>query len=119
MWDDNQLTVLTDPHREVMDALEKMGIGLMEEVDFPPCRVDLWLPDYHVAVEIDGPMHNTRKDLKRDIALLNEYGLMTFRIASRNISVMHWAVPLRAFLDAAMNTRDERWEKAEMKVPWL
>ncbi len=119
MLDDNQLTVLTDPHRKVMDALEKMGVGLMEEVDFPPYRADLYLPDYHVIVEIDGPLHNTRRDLKRDVELRNEYGLMTFRISSRNISLTHWAGPLRVFLDAAINDRDERWEKAELRVPWL
>lgn len=117
--DDNQLTVLTDPHRKVMDILEKMGVGLMEEVDFPPYRIDLYLPDYHVAVEIDGPMHSKRQDLKRDMNLSLEYWLPTFRIAHNQTHPRYWSISLKVFLESSLQTRNERWEKAEMKVPWL
>jgi very-short-patch-repair endonuclease len=91
----------------------------MEELDFPPYRVDLYLPDYHMAVEIDGPLHNIRQDEKRDNDLFNEYKLLVFRISSRYLRPFYWLDALRDILLQAQETRDERWEQAELKLPWI
>ena len=119
MFVDDPLTVLTDAHRKVMNSLESMGVGVMEEIDFPPYRLDLYLPDYHVAVEIDGPMHSKRQDLKRDMRLSDEYLLPTFRIAHNKIHPKYWSDSLKVFLESNLHSRNERWEKAEPKVPWI
>lgn len=115
----DQLTTLTDAHRRVMNSLEAMGFGVMEEIPFPPYQVDLYLPDYHVVVEIDGPLHNKRRDMKRDTELHGEYGLYVFRISTRFLDSIYWAGNLEDFLFKASQTKDERWERAELRIPWI
>ncbi|KKK85867.1 hypothetical protein LCGC14_2768960, partial [marine sediment metagenome] len=60
------VTVLTDAHQAVIRELEKHGVMLMEEAEFPPYRVDCYLPAYHVAIEIDGAQHSAKTDEERD-----------------------------------------------------
>ncbi len=117
--DEDIQTVLTKPHRDVMIELENRGFGVMEELDFPPYRVDLYLPNYHLAIEVDGPLHNKREDEKRDNNLLDEYQLFVFRISSRHLNPNYWLGALEDILVEAIKTRDERWEQAELKLPWI
>ncbi|KKM33142.1 hypothetical protein LCGC14_1565530, partial [marine sediment metagenome] len=37
-----------DAHLAVIRELERHGLGLLEEVEFPPYRADIYLPAYHV-----------------------------------------------------------------------
>lgn len=115
----DQTTILTDAHKRIMNALESFGIGVIEELDFPPYRVDLYLPDYHVIIEVDGPLHNRRQDQKRDKNLYDEYKLYTFRISTRNLKPEYWTSDLSLFLASSLESKEERWEQAELRVPWI
>ena len=98
----DQLTYMTDAHKAVIKQLEKWGLGVMEEVDFPPFRADCYLPDYHCVVEVDGPQHSEKADNKRDKELCDVYGLYVFHISSKNVNKKHkWAWELRNLLSFA------------------
>lgn len=56
---------------------------LSEDEEFPPYRVDLYLPDYHAVIEVDGPSHNRKKDSVRDAWLEQRYYLPTLRIKAK------------------------------------
>ena len=60
------LTSMTALHVRLLKILEKCGFELLEEVDFPPGRVDCYCPAYHIAFEADGPQHSTKHDRERD-----------------------------------------------------
>ena len=57
---------LTLPHQHILSLLEQLGYSAIAEVEFPPNRVDCYLPDYHLAIEVDGPDHNPISDQRRD-----------------------------------------------------
>ena len=114
------VTILTDAHLAVVRELERRGLGLMEEVEFPPYRVDCYLPSHHVAIEVDGAQHNARADRKRDRELNAEYSLYIFHVAAADAKIPdRWLQHLSAFLDYVQPTKDERWAACEMKTPWL
>ena len=117
---DDPLTYMTDVHVAVIKALEKRGIGLMEEIEFPPYRVDIYLPKYHAVVEVDGPTHSEMADRRRDRELFAGYSLYVFHIDSTDARTpRNWVEALEAFLKHVERTRDERYEKAAMRAPWL
>jgi very-short-patch-repair endonuclease len=61
-----------------------MGVSFISENDeFPPYRLDLYLPDYHAAIEVDGPSHSRKKDGVRDTWMLERYFVPTLRIKAR------------------------------------
>ena len=60
-----------------------MGLTVEVEVAFPPKSVDCYLPDYHLAVEADGPQHSLSKDIDRDSYLMTVYALPVVRISSK------------------------------------
>ncbi len=114
------VTILTDAHLAVIRELERHGMGLLEEVEFPPYRADIYLPAYHVLVEVDGAQHNMRADRKRDRELNAEYSLYVFHVAAADAKApTKWLESLSLFLDYVQPTRDERWAACEMKTPWL
>lgn len=115
-----QVPVVSDAHRELMRQLENMGVELMEECDFPPYRVDIYIPDFHVAIEVDGTQHNDKKDNKRDLYLRDTYYLPVLRIKTKDVAKQEkWLDRLVKFLDAAEYSTTERLEKVAGLVPWL
>lgn len=120
MTADAGLTYMTDAHRRVVALLERRGLGVQEEINFPPYKVDIYLPDFHVAVEVDGPLHTARADRRRDRALNAEYGLYVFHIPAKNANAPDkWAYALGEFLRYANPTKVKRWGRCEMKTPWI
>ena len=119
--DNFQLTVLTDAHKTVLKFLETRGLGVMEEIPLPPYTVDIYLPDFHVGIEVDGEdFHNKKQDEKRDKILLADYKLPIYRIkasAVNNPSI--WVRELSDFLAFFLSSKDERWEQSEFKLPWI
>ena len=114
------VTVLTDAHLAVRRELERHGMGLMEEVEFPPYRADIYLPAYHVLVEVDGAQHSERADRKRDRELNAENSLYVFHVPADTAETPdRWLEQLSAFLDYVQPSRDERWAACEMKTPWV
>ena len=112
-------TVISDAHSRVIKLLEARGLCLQEEIDFPPFRIDLYLPDYHVCIEVDGPYHSERANRLRDRELENVYHMPTFRINVRDIDGLGWLVPLTLLLGRAAVTKDARWKQCELRTPWL
>ena len=115
-----QLTYLTAAPNKVVKILEKLGIELDTEVDFPPNCVDIYLPDYHVGVEVDGPNHSKIKDEERDYTLLNIYQLPIFHIPVEWIAnPSYWVGDLIKVIESYKYSKDERWEFCKMRTPWL
>jgi len=114
------VTVPTDAHLAVIRELERHGLGLIEEVEFPPYRADIFLPAFHALVEIDGAQHSKQADRKRDRELNAIYSLYVYHIAADDAEKPDkWLEPLAVFLNYVRPTRDERWAECEMKTPWL
>lgn len=79
---DNQYR--SGPHRKVEDVLKKLQVLFTSEhEEFIPYRVDIYLPDWHAAIEIDGPSHSPNKDAVRDKWLLERYYLPTLHIKTK------------------------------------
>ena len=113
-------TVLSTAHKKVIKLLEKWGIELMEEVDFPPYRADIYIPDVHVVVEVDGPHHSKKSNEKRDTNRLEQYLLPTFRIKTKDVDHLEcWKSELFAFLNKHAWTTEFRREICMPKTPWL
>ena len=116
----NNLTILTDAHRQIITYLEKRGIELIEECPFFPYTTDCFLPDYHVAVEIDGPQHEKKRDAERDEELMNVYALPVFHIPAEQVKQTNkWETDLKDFLEVYETTAKERWESVRFRLPWL
>ena len=110
--------VLSDAHRRVIRLLEMAGLEIMEEVGFPPYQIDIYIPDCHAAVEVDGPHHRNRRrrDRRRDILLIDRYSLPTFRVPMRGRG---WEEEFGRFLRLAKETARERWEIVKDRLPHL
>ena len=116
---DDQLTELTAPHKTVLRVLEQRGLEVWWETEFPPYRVDLYLPRYHAAIEVDGPHHVKEKDDERDGELLEYYRLPVYHIPSRDaVYPDRWWVFVATFLNDARPSRAHRWASCEDEVPW-
>ena len=113
-------TFLSDLHKKAVKLIEIIGVELIEEVDFPPYRVDCYLPDYHIAVEIDGPQHTKPADLKRDLFLMREYKLPVLHITEPELkNKIYFRETLLYFIEDWNKTVEERWEFCKMRTPWL
>lgn len=110
--------VLSDAHRRVIRLLETWGVEIMEETAFPPYIVDVYLQDYHAAVEVDGPHHRNRckQDKRRDTLLLDRYSLPTFRVPAHGGG---WEEEFGRFLRLAKENARERWEIVKDRLPHL
>ena len=109
---------VSDAHLRVQNYLEARGVQLIEEVKFTPYTVDVWVPELHMAVEIDGPQHMRKKDLARDAVLVGKYSLYVLHV-KHDISFDELFERFTiARLDAMMDST-QRWEKCRRKTPWL
>lgn len=73
-------------HRQVERYLEREHLNFVSEAQFPPYQVDIYLPEWHLAVEIDGPFHLQKHDRFRDQVLRDTYGLLVLRIGYKHLS---------------------------------
>lgn len=67
-------------HRKIARWLSERGVSYMEEYPAGPYTLDLYLGEQKLAVEIDGPGHNGRKDAERDKLILDWFEIRTVRI---------------------------------------
>ena len=72
----------TAPHRRVERILGKMQLGFQSEVGFKPYWVDIYISEWHLAIEVDGPGHSPKKDAARDSVLSEKYFLPVLRLKS-------------------------------------
>jgi very-short-patch-repair endonuclease len=118
LMDEDPVTELSDLHRKLTRKLEKMGLRIMEEIRFPPYTVDIYLPDFHIAIEVDGPHHEIKRDLKRDDHLLEVYNLYIIRFNGKEkVSLVRKIVEenIEQYGDSAL----ARFDEIKDRVPWL
>jgi hypothetical protein len=67
--------------RRVYEVLRSTGYSFKKQCRIDPYRLDFYLPEYHVCIEIDGKCHlgRSEQDNKRDRILLT-YKIRTLRI---------------------------------------
>jgi len=117
------LTIMTDAHRRVLQWLENRGYEVMEEVPFSPYTVDIYLPDFHAVIEVDGPQHSRAADQKRDLTLNSVYNLLIFHVnaadAYQPTPAARLARDIRQFLDKALLDAEDRLKWVKDRIPWL
>jgi len=120
IMDEGPLTELTDIHRKVIRRLERLDIPCMAEIDFPPYRVDIYIPDAHMVVEVDGPHHVLAKDEKRDVYLYETYNLPVVRISIGQAKKAHLVKQIVQEAHARwIKSAETRYEEVKEKIPWL
>lgn len=67
-------------HRQVEDILRTAGLSFESEREFGIYTVDIYFPEFHIGVEVDGPGHLRKHDTHRDGVLLKEHGLYILRV---------------------------------------
>lgn len=109
----SEATERSKPHRRVEELLDEMAIAYQSEYSFPPYKIDIFLPEWWCAIEIDGPAHLRKRDQKRDEVLKEEYGLLIMRIkTSGSFSKANLRGYIVPFIEKAFETaeaRKERW----------
>ncbi len=116
----DQVPTLSDAHRAVVKLLNAWGVELMIETDFPPYRVDIYLPTLHAAIEVDGPHHSAKRDRVRDQQLFARYSLPVFRIkVAQALRPKYWRDRLVEFYEEFMDSAHERWDQCRDETPWL
>lgn len=111
---------MSDLHRELIRLLQNWGIELMEEVSFPPYQVDIYVPEAHAAIEADGPQHNRRESMRRDVRLYDTYDLPVIHVLSELVTNQDaLRSSLLAYLGVYAQTAKQRLERCKMKVPWI
>jgi len=117
------VTTMTDLHVDVIRALERMGVGLMYEVPFPPYTVDIYVPNAHAAVEVDGPQHSNKRDRERDDWLTGTYNLCVYHVTQRGWKTVagreYYRKHLWEFITDARADAEERFNEVRDRVPWL
>ena len=116
-------TFRTKLHQELVRRVELAGYTVQEELDYPPYRVDVYVPQFHVALEADGPLHRgratMRKDVERDDFLRRRYQLPVIRFTEEEIKSDFFRASLDQQLYAFASDSDERRRQAEIECPWL
>lgn len=91
--------------------LDDLRVSYISECeDFPPYQLDLYLPEWHLCVEVDGPTHGrySAKDRERDDVLKERYGIITLRIPTD--SVTGASEPILSFIERHAETAATRKE---------
>lgn len=102
----------TKPEKHLYGILVALGLSVEPEKEFPPYRVDCYVPELHVAFEADGPFHARRKDERRDSELLERYGLIVHRVSFKQLDRTWKRVNVRnAIADLALVWSDSVEER--------
>lgn len=102
----------------IEDQLERiardLGFAIENEREFAPYRVDVYVPELHVAFEADGPMHTKPRDAKRDAVLDEQYSLIVYRVPHQRFRNSD----TRDAVAADILTRVDDWSRtaAERKI---
>lgn len=97
------------PHRKVEELLRELKLYFESEYSFQPYTVDIYIPEWHIAVEIDGPYHTKHKDEARDNYLLDQFGLYVLRLpVKEGLDKETVESRLFAFIDEHYNDSDTR-----------
>lgn len=72
-------------HRKLSRAVRACGFDVLEEEPMGKYRLDIYVPELHMAFEADGPYHSEKHDTERDATLAEEYGLVTLRYSQATL----------------------------------
>jgi very-short-patch-repair endonuclease len=91
--------VSPDPYRsapavKIAGWIRELGLVVEEEYPVGPYTVDIYLPEIHAAIEVDGPDHRKKRDETRDHRILETYFMPTFRFTIQDEDVVKDAVKL-------------------------
>ena len=67
--------------------IEELGIGTVIEQPFGDYSVDIFIPDLNLGIEVDGPYHLKKRDLKRDEYLKQTHGVDIWRIQIKKMGI--------------------------------
>jgi hypothetical protein len=96
------------PHRRIERVLDNMGIGyISEHPDFHPYSLDLYIGEWHLCIEVDGPGHSPKIDARRDAVLLERYHIPTLRLIS-TVQRLDAIKAIEDFIIEHATTADER-----------
>lgn len=73
-------TFITKAHKRISDLCRRNRLEILDEEPVGRFRIDIYLPEWHLGVEVDGPTHSPLKDEQRDGELWREYGLPILRL---------------------------------------
>lgn len=71
---------LSKPHRDLVTILQENYYTVLSEFEVYPNKLDIYLPDYHVGIEVDGPQHGVKREQRRDEFILKTYGIPILRV---------------------------------------
>lgn len=107
-WAKGLRSIATDEEIILQGLLSSLGYKVVPQKDFffeskPHTRiVDMWLPDFHIAIEADGVGHFTKRgrgrDVARSIQFKNEYPHFRF-LRYRNEEIREEGFRRRLALD--------------------
>ena len=63
----------------------ELGIGTVIEQLFGDYSVDIFIPDLNLGIEVDGPYHLKKRDLKRDEYLKQTHDVDIWRIPIKDM----------------------------------
>jgi very-short-patch-repair endonuclease len=91
----------------MLDVLE---INYLSEQPFPPYTVDVYLPEWHLGLEIDGPFHQKSRDESRDKFIEVYFGLpiLRFNVANGWVTRSRLKEEVTAFIEKHEATTEER-----------
>ncbi len=114
----NQLndTELSGPHKRFLSVLREVGVAVVSEYKITihghKYKLDCFLPDYLVAVEVDGPYHHKKHDKTRDDALYS-IGVLTMRVPADTAEVLKVDAIAKILegLEESIQERKQYWDK--------
>lgn len=71
---------ITKAHKRISDLCRRQGLNVNDEEPVGRFSIDIYLPEWHLGIEVDGPTHSPRKDERRDGELWADYGLPILRL---------------------------------------
>lgn len=101
------------PHRRVEKILDGLSLSYMSEFpEFPPYILDIYLPEWHLGIEVDGPYHLKKHDKVRDQYLLERFGVIILRlkmkIYRRDVNI---GEEITDFIDTWAGSENDRKQK--------
>lgn len=99
-------------HRKIEKILDDLGINYISEKEFYPYAIDMYLPEWHIGIEADGPLHNKAKDKIRDDKILSDYGVVLLRIPIKGFSVNGAKKDIISFIIEHSETWESRKQSA-------
>lgn len=106
-----QETQRTAPHRKLERILDDMGISYLSEFPFLEYSLDIYLPEFHLAIEVDGSQHArfSKRDRFRD-RRCREQGVYTHRIRVEHLTEDRVREEVEKFLAYQAPSTEERKE---------